>query len=899
MRTDQSQLALLGMPQLADDLHFAMHCMRKVLLELQLDQIAQRLPWLAHPEVEEDLPVEDEQAFIQAMGMAFQMLNLCEELSAINYRSKRVVEQGSSSIRGSWGETLAVWKAQGLSAQEMVKIISAIEAQPVLTAHPTESKRVTVLDIHREVFELLRQKQHQLQPDDYWESRMCSLLERWWRTGEIYIEKPDIPSERRNAIHYLKNVFPKALRSSDESLRKSWKEMDLDASLLQEPQAFPKLHFGSWVGGDRDGHPFVTAEVTRETLHLHRAAAFDLHAESVQQLAVSLSLSAYAQEVPKDLQQAIDHLVENLGEEGRRAWSRNPGEPWRQFCNLILLKLEAGKQQLLHGYSQPEEFQRHLEILNSSLLQIGAGRMAQEYVFPLLRQLEVFGFHLAKLDIRQNSAFHEKALEQLLDASGAERTDYSQWNESQRLAFLNQELKSRRPFTNGNLALGDEAKALLSCYRVVNEHIEVFGTAGIGSFIVSMTRSLSDLLVVYLFFRESGLDRFPLKVVPLLETIEDLEGGPDLLRPFLQHPLTRERLDVQPIQEVMLGYSDSNKDGGIMASRWSVYRAEEQLSAVAKEEGVQLCFFHGRGGTISRGGGKIHRFLESMPSGSVSGKIKLTVQGETIAQQFGNPENAVHNLEMLLSGVARQTALPLEKDPRRAEDEAIYEQLAKGSRQAYVDLLQTPDFLAFYRKATPIDLLEQSKIGSRPSRRTGQASLKDLRAIPWVFSWGQARFNLTGWFGLGHALNELERTNMAAYGRLRQMLIDWPFWRYSLIQLETNVLNADIGVMESFASLDPDEDRRRQFMSIIRTDYEALIDHLARIFGEPLSTRRAYQLENLRLRQSVLDHLHQIQWRRLDEWRQLMNEDQAAADGQLPLLLLIVNAIAGGLKHTG
>lgn len=896
---DQTPLALLGMPQLASDLHFAMHCMRKVLLELQFNRIAQRLPWLENTQEDKELLEEDEQAFIQAMGMAFQMLNLCEELSAISYRNKQYLEKGSSSIRGSWGETLALWKAQGKSADEMVKIISAIHAQPVLTAHPTESKRVTVLDIHREVFELLRQRHLQEQPDDYWESRMCSLLERWWRTGEIYLEKPDIPSERRNAIHYLKNVFPKALTHIDESLRRSWKDLALDESLLQDAQAFPKLHFGSWVGGDRDGHPFVTAEVTRETLMLHREAAFDLHIESMRQLAVALSLSAYTQQVPVDLQQTIESLVESLGDEGRRAFSRNPGEPWRQFCNLILLKLEIGQQQHPNGYTQAEEFHRHLEILNASLLQIGAKRMAQEYVFPLLRQLEVFGFHLAKLDIRQNSAFHEKALEQLLRASGAEKTNYSQWDEAQRLAFINQELQSHRPFTNGKVPLGEEAQALLSCYRVVNEHIEAFGLAGIGSFIVSMTRSLSDLLMIYLFFRETGLDQYGLMVVPLLETIDDLEGGTVILQPFLEHPITQERIQRHRLQEVMLGYSDSNKDGGIMASRWSVYRAEEQLTAVAKALGVSVRFFHGRGGTISRGGGKIHRFLESMPSGSVSGEIKLTVQGETIAQQFGNPENAVHNLEMLLSGVARQTALPEKKDPRRAEDEAIYEHLANGSREAYERLLQTPNFLAFYRKATPIDLLEQSKIGSRPSRRTGQASLKDLRAIPWVFSWGQARFNLTGWFGLGHALNELERTNMAAYGRLRQMLVDWPFWRYSLIQLETNVLNADIGVMEAFASLDPEDDRRGRFMAIIRADYEALIDHLSRIFGEPLSTRRAYQLENLRLRQSVLDHLHRIQWRRLDQWRELNSTDPRAAEAELPLLLLTVNAIAGGLKHTG
>jgi phosphoenolpyruvate carboxylase len=388
-------------------------------------------------------------------------------------------------------------------------------------------------------------------------------------------------------------------------------------------------------------------------------------------------------------------------------------------------------------------------------------------------------------------------------------------------------------------------------------------------------------------------------VVPLLETIGDLQKGPEILNAYLEHPINQERLNKDALQEVMLGYSDSNKDGGIMASRWSVYQAEEQLSEIGRAKGVALRFFHGRGGTISRGGGKIHRFLDSMPDGSVSGHFKMTVQGETIAQQYANPENAEYNLEMLLAGVARQSAVNASKTKRQTDYENTYKKLAQSAQKAYTKLINSEDFIGFYRRATPIDLLEQTNIGSRPSRRTGKPSLADLRAIPWVFSWGQARFNLSGWFGLGTALSELQQEDQASYELLKSMIVDWAFWKYSLIQLETNVLNVDEKIMKQFSLLDDNEERRHFFMSIILADFDAVQKHLPEIFGSKAESRRAYQLENLRLRKAILLQLHQAQLNSLSEWRKNRIENPSKAEEQLPLLLLLVNAVAGGLKHTG
>ncbi|MEO0470503.1 MAG: phosphoenolpyruvate carboxylase [Bacteroidota bacterium] len=351
----------------------------------------------------------------------------------------------------------------------------------------------------------------------------------------------------------------------------------------------------------------------------------------------------------------------------------------------------------------------------------------------------------------------------------------------------------------------------------------------------------------------------------------------------------------------MLGYSDSNKDGGILTSRWSIYKAEEKLTNVANDIGVKLCFFHGRGGTISRGGGKIHRFLESMPPGSMSGHIKMTVQGETIANQFANRLNACYNLEMLLSGTARQAMT----SPAQSPDSALHtimDQLVALARKNYRKLLDHPAFIQFYNQATPIDVLEQSKIGSRPARRTGKRSLEDLRSIPWVFSWSQARFNLTGWFGTGAALRDFRMSHTSDFDKLKQAAQSWPFLKYRLIQIETNLLLADPKVMETFADLVEDENDRLPLMELIREDFAQSQTQIAALLDAPMESRRISRLENNRLRNDALAMLHQIQIRKLTDWRSLKvrNKDEPKqVEEQLPMLLLLVNAISGGLKNTG
>jgi phosphoenolpyruvate carboxylase len=350
----------------------------------------------------------------------------------------------------------------------------------------------------------------------------------------------------------------------------------------------------------------------------------------------------------------------------------------------------------------------------------------------------------------------------------------------------------------------------------------------------------------------------------------------------------------------MLGYSDSNKDGGILASRWAIYTAEKQLTDVGKKHGVMLRYFHGTGGTISRGGGKMHRFLDSMPSGSVSGHIKLTVQGESIAQQYANRITATYNFEMLLAGVARQT---IGYNQSQAESyplpEKALEKLAEFSFQAYRSLVENSGFIAFYSSATPIDVLENSKIGSRPARRTGKRSLEDLRAIPWVFSWSQARFNLTGWFGFGTALKRLKESEIGAWDELKLAVNKWPFLKYTLIQVETNLLNADTQWMEAFSKMVPDVKIREEIFSIMMEDYKDGLTHIADMLGGAAELRRITQLDNAKLRSQALGKLHEMQLSLIGEWRQVKESNEAHSDALLKKLLLLVNAIAGGLRHTG
>lgn len=891
----------MGFAQIDTDLKHISSVFSTVLTELQQQELAHIINNISHSGISQ---TANEEAQIQTLSMLFQMMGLVEQNGAARYRRQMINEQGAASIRGSWCETFTRWQQQGLTQQQMVQVLQEIEITPVLTAHPTEAKRLSVLDLHREFYLLLiKLEQTHLSSTERENiyDEIKALLERWWRTGEVYLEKPSVLSERNNVMHYFTKVFPKALKLADTQLKQSWKSMGFDASLLSLPHQFPVLQFSSWVGGDRDGHPYVTAEVTASTLMEHRKAALMLLQKQLTELAARMSFSETKNPVPVSLTQAINTLISAGGADAQTAAQRNVHEPWRQYINLLLLKLNYTIDHTFEKtsfiYHNTNQLLSDLQLLRESLLEIGAHRIADTLLFPLERQIQCFGFHLAKLDIRQNSTFHDKAMDQILAVALPQLTPYSSWSEKEKISFLSDELESTRPFAIAETSFGEEADKVLDCYRAVQHHIQQYGAEGVGSFIVSMTRNLSDLLVVYLLMRETGLSKYALPVVPLFETIDDLKKGPSVLDAYLSHPAKKKQ--PQKIQEVMLGYSDSNKDGGILASRWNIHKAEEQLTAVAVEHGVQLKFFHGIGGTISRGGGKYHRFLESMPQGSHSGKMKLTVQGETIAQQFANLLNASYNLEMLLSGVALQTAHTMFPGAVPQYPLSAMETIANFAFEHYRKLVEHPHFIPFYSEATPIDVLEQSKIGSRPARRTGKRTLGDLRAIPWVFSWHQSRFNLTAWYGMGTAFKQLRETQPAEYAQLKQCANSWPFLRYTLINIETNLMNADTGIMKLYADLVSDEEVKRSILDLLLQEHTKALEEISLLFDEERTLRRKSLLDSLQRRQQPLVLLHQMQLNNLKAWRKIKETNPQESEMLLNKLLVITSALAGGLKNTG
>jgi phosphoenolpyruvate carboxylase len=898
-----------GFQKIYEDLRAIMNSFRGVLKHLGEDSVSSTLMDIdGYEEESADAITEaNQEKVIQALSISFQLMNLVEENASVQFRRKVENNLGMEAIRGSWGETLKRLKENGLTQPQMASVLSHVKVTPVLTAHPTEAKRTSVLELHRELYLQLVKKENQVWSKSERtaiEDDIKGLLERWWRTREVNLQKPNLESERNNVLHYFTKVFPQALEISDKRLQYTWKEMGFDAKYLSSPDQFPTLEFGSWVGGDRDGHPLVSADITKATLLTHRHAALLIIREALVQVAVRTSFSDDQNQVPQFFLQAINNMQQQLGEPGNKALLRNPREPWRQYINLLVIKLDntIAKNTSSENtcYFSEAQLQQDLAVFHQSLMEIGADKIADDLLFPLQRKIKCFGFHLVKLDIRQNSAFHEKALEQMLKAASFEDWQYSSWDEQKRLEFINRELQSSRPFVVGGVETGPEADKIIDCYRVVRTHTERYGHQGIGSFIVSMTRGLSDLLVVYLFMRELGMMNIPLPVVPLFETIDDLQNAHEVLDGFLSHPMTKKLLpSIGNVQEVMLGYSDSNKDGGILASRWNIYRAEQNLTQVAIKHGIELRFFHGIGGTISRGGGKYHRFLDGMPQGSVSGEIKLTVQGETIAQQFANLLNATYNLEMLLSGAAWQTALTRHVTAKRYYPFDAFERLAHLSMKKYQELINSERFIEFYSQATPIDLLEQSRIGSRPARRTGKRSLQDLRAIPWVFSWNQSRFNLTAWYGVGSALAEMRENYPQQYDLLKAYAHKWPFLRYNLIHIETNLLNSDLHLMEQYSALVTDDSVRQEFRDLILDEYACAREQIMDLLGEEALNRRQSLLDNIQRRRKALLKLHHLHIEYLKHWRSMSAEQRENNDQMLDRLLMITTALSGGLKSTG
>ncbi|MCF7764442.1 MAG: phosphoenolpyruvate carboxylase [Verrucomicrobia bacterium] len=904
------------------DYGFLVECLQEVLVEIGEGDLAVYLR-------EGELPPDGalDQRAVQLLSLAFQLLNLVEENTANQVNRMRQSQAGGTGVSGGWSSQLRKLTISELRTESLLASMGDMEVDIVLTAHPTESKKWSILDQHRELFlnlfklenPLFTRTERGMIRDD-----IKDVLERLWRTGEIPLEKPDLRAERHNILYFLREKFPSAVEQHDRHLLQLLEETGIERREILDRGALPRLRFGSWVGGDRDGHPFVTAEVTLETLGELRAAAIGLVRDSLESLAGRLPLSRMAQEPPRELIDALDSLRKRLGQASQPPTLSE--EPWKEFV-WHLIQLLPGKTRAegpTGAYRRPGELIADLELLERSLLAVKADRLAWNEVAPIKRRLQVFGFHLARLDIRQNSQFHEKALVQLLDAASLpEARDFLDWDEAQKVDFLNRELQSSRPFTSAHATLDEESRRTLACLRSVNNFMDLHGRSGLGCLIVSMTRNLSDLLILYVLCREAGIVRSTpkglvclLPVVPLFEKREDLENSPGIMQSFLNHPITRNSLPLhdasldesdlhalcseaekqepraRPLQRIMLGYSDSNKDCGILASLWMIRRAQSNLVRVGEENGVRVQFFHGRGGTISRGAGPTHRFLEALPAGSLHGGIRLTEQGESIGQKYSNLLTAAHNLELLTAGTLASRLREKEGSLGNTWNTTM-EFLTRESHRAYEAFIQQPGLQEFFMQATPVDVLKNSRIGSRPAARTGKTSLSDMRAIPWVFSWNQARFYLPGWFGAGTALQMLHDKNPESFEQLAGGFHAQPFLRYLFFNLEASLESADPALMADYASLVEDPDLRSRILSAILEEYDRTYKAIGLLMREPMVQRRPRFYRTLHARDAGLRLLHRHQIQLLRKWR------QSGDESLLTELLVVVNAIASGQRTTG
>lgn len=916
----EENISKIGKPYA--DLKFLLECLAEVLEATNEKEYLRYIPWINN---EVPAPLPDHQLkVVHLYSISFQLLNLCETNWAVQTRRQKQQNQGPQSVNGSWASTFGELKGAGLTPEEIAEALSQIEVEPVLTAHPTEAKRTVVLKYYRELYlqlVMLENSMYTSTERQQIRTEIKEILTRLWFIDDIYLEKPQVETELENVLHYLTKVFPEVFELHDKTLAQAWKEAGFPTEVFHQKQVLPQITLGTWVGGDRDGHPLVTPEITRYTLERLRTEALVLTARKLSSLADNLSIYSDQKQLPDEFREVLTQLIRLIPAiAGNVRFASSSHEPFKQFVLLLIQKLPV--RQNLSGtsflennqwsYTNSGQLIADLEFLSQALSGWGAPTLALNEVNKTIRFVRNFGFHLAHLDIRQNSEFYRKALIGLIDDSGISSAVINEENQFNH-DFLVRESLQYRPFTHSYQGQSAETANVLGYLSVLARHIQNFGPFALGSLIVSMTKSVNDLFTFYLLAREAGLyvktENGPacqLPVVPLFETIDDLHRAPAIMDEFLSHPVTQNSLRLimkrkgysRPLAEIMIGYSDSNKDGGILSSLWHLYEAQYELAKIGEKHGVDIRFFHGKGGSISRGAGPIHWFLKSLPSDSLHGKLRLTEQGETIERKYANKVNAAFNLELLASGTLGNTLLNTHKyNPELFE---LIGFIAHESFASYNALTRHPSFIRFFEQATPIDVIETSKIGSRPTRRTNQRTLNDLRAIPWVFSWTQSRINITSWFGVGSTVKLLKANHPEKYLLLKQLLKSDPFVRYILTNVDSGLAATDPEIIRKYASMVEEEEIRNDILPMILDEYFLTKELLAELLQRPFEDRRVNHYYSTRLRAVALNLMHQVQIDVLKRWRGQKEAGTPDVTNQQNIVLLkTINAVANALGSTG
>ncbi len=849
---------------------------------------------------------------VRAFSYFSQLSNIAEDLHH-NRRHRAHLKAGSAPKDGSLLLALERIEEKHIGKETLQAFLDSALISPVLTAHPTEVQRKSILDCQLIISQLLSERDRvDMTPDDlnYNEETLHRFVLILWQTRMLRTAKLTVRDEIKNGLEFYRYTF-----LSEIPKIYAYMEKQLEARFDKYIRIPPLLRVGSWIGGDRDGNPFVTHDVMLDAMHQHSSLAFEHYLSETHLLGTRLSLTDRLVEVSAELRKLSDESPD-------KAASR-ADEPYRRALILIYSRLTATAKQLGHSishlspvdkhaqpYATPQDFIADLDVLIDSLFKHGAVYLARGRLAYLRRAAEVFGFHLAPLDMRQHSAIHEQTVTELFFHGGGE-ANYKDLGEATRREVLLAALQAGKPLLGDIDQYGAVAQSELRIMQAAAQIHQRFGRAALPNHIISKTDAVSDMLELALMLQQVGLlegGKDPvlhvnpvlhINIVPLFETIEDLRGCGPIMDELFAIPYYRKLLNSRGnTQEVMLGYSDSNKDGGYLTANWELYKAEVELVKVFAKHGIELRLFHGRGGTVGRGGGPSYDAILAQPPGSVNGQIRITEQGEVISSKYSNPEIGRRNLETLIAATMEATLLHHHgADSTMPEYHRIMEALSRDAFAAYRKLVyETPGFTEYFFTATPIREIAELNIGSRPSARKASDRIEDLRAIPWVFSWGLNRTLLPGWFGFGSAVKQfVNREGNAGLAQLQAMYQNWPFFRGLMSNMDMVLSKTDMGIASSYAELVDDVLMRERIFGAINSEWESTVDMLFAVTGNTslLQDNPAFA-RSLLTRTPYIDPLNHLQVALLQRHR--------AGDNDVLVkraIHLTINGIATGLRNSG
>jgi phosphoenolpyruvate carboxylase len=846
----------------------------------------------------DSMSISETVRIVRAFSYFSHLANIAEDQNNIRQMRTRGAQRS-----GTLASTLAHAREAGFSAADLRRFFKEALVSPVLTAHPTEVRRKSTIDREMEIAALLdRRERVQLTAEESEASdeQLRREVLTLWQTNLLRRTKLTVLDEVANGLSFYDYTFlhevPRLHCSLEDRLNQS------EGGDVGELASFLKM--GSWIGGDRDGNPFVTAEVMRGTLRLQSSRVMNFYLDELHVLGSELSIAAHLADVSEELRA--------LAERSPDTSPHRSGEPYRLAVSGIYARLTATAARLevettrppvgeAAPYASVKEFKADLDVLDRSLIANNSTVIARGRLRLLRRAVDCFGFHLARLDMRQNSAIHERTVAELLDAA-TPGMSYLALGEDARVALLSSELRNARPLTSSFVKYSDETLGELAVFHAAAEAHVKFGADVIPQCIISMCKGMSDMLEVALLLKEAGLvdpsGRSAINIVPLFETIEDLQASSGIMDRMLALHDYRKLVDSRgSVQEVMLGYSDSNKDGGFVTSGWELYKAEIGLVDVFERHAVRLRLFHGRGGSVGRGGGPSYDAIIAQPGGAVNGQIRITEQGEIISSKYSNAEVGRSNLEILAAATLEASLLHPRQSAPRKEYLATMEQLSALAFKAYRGLVyETDGFADYFWGSTVITEISTLNIGSRPASRKKTREIEDLRAIPWVFSWAQCRLMLPGWYGFGSAVESwIAEHPDQGMPFLKELYREWPFFRMLLSNMDMVLAKSSIAIASRYAELVPDEALREKIFSRIRREWHNSIETLLDIMGQDRLLQGNPLLErSIRNRFPYLDPLNHVQVELLKEHR-AQNPDEQVLRG----IQLTINGISAGLRNSG